>query len=100
MDLKNTINIAPTLEDRFSKAVKTRNRLAHHYFYKRSRKILSWQGREHMISELQEQADVLQALDTEFTEIMKNWMERLGTSREDAHEEMRTFLRENDSTQN
>ena len=98
-DLKNTINISPTLEDRLNKAVEIRNRLAHHYFYKRSRKILSWQGREHIISELQEQADFLQALDTEFTEIMKKWMEHLGTSKEDVHEEMRTFLREKNSTQ-
>ena len=95
--LKNAINISPTLKDRLNKAVEIRNWLAHRYFWERSRKILSWRGREHMISELQEQADFLQALDGEFTEIMKKWMEHLGVSKEDIYEEMRVFLREKNS---
>ena len=97
--LKNTISIPPTLEDRLKKAVDIRNWLAHRYFREREREILSLREREHMISELQEQADFLQALDREFTEIMEKWMERLGVSKEDIHEEMRIFLREKNSMQ-
>jgi hypothetical protein len=96
-DLKNAIDISPTLQDRLNNAVEIRNWLAHRYFYERSREILSLRGREQMISELQEQADFLQALDTEFTKIMKQWMEHLGVSQEDIYEEMRTFLREKHS---
>lgn len=92
--LKNTISVPPTLEDRLNKAVDFRNWLAHRYFRERAREILSLREREHMISELQGQADFLQALDKEFTEIMEKWMERLGVSTEDIHEEMRIFLRE------
>ena len=91
--LKNTIGIPPMLEDRLKKAVEIRNWLAHRYFCERAREILSLREPEHMISELQEQADFLQALDIEFTEIMEKWMERLGVSKEDICEEMRKVLR-------
>ena len=97
--LKNTISISPTLEDRLKKAVDIRNWLAHRYFCERAREILSLREQEYMISELQEQADFLQALDREFTEIMEKWMERLGVSKEDICEEMRKFLREKNSMQ-
>ena len=96
-DLKDTIKISPTLEDRLNKAVEIRNWLAHHYFYQCSRKILTWWGRECMISELQERADFLQALDAEFTELMMKWMEHVGVSKKEVHEKMRVFFRENDS---
>ena len=97
--LKNTISIPPSLEDRLKKAVDIRNWLAHRYFCERAREILSLREREHMISELQEQADFLQVLDREFTKIMEKWMERLGVSKEDINEEMRKFLREKNSMQ-
>ena len=98
-DLTNIKSVSPTLKDRLKRAVKIRNWLAHRYFYERSSKILSLRGREHMISELQEQADFLQALDGEFTEILEKWMEHLGASKEDIYEEVRKFLREENSTQ-
>ena len=97
--LKNAIGIPPMLEDRLKKAVEIRNWLAHRYFCERAREILSLREREHMISELQEQADFLQALDIEVTEIMEKWMERLGVSKEDIYEEMREFLHEKNSMQ-
>ena len=93
-DLKNTIEIPPTLKDRLNKAVEIRNWLAHDYFYQRSAEILSSRGREKMISELRGRADFLQTLDKEFSEIMDKWMSHLGVSKEDVHKEMRTFLQE------
>ena len=47
-----------------------------------------------MISELQERADFLQALDSEFTGIMENWLSRMGVSSEDIRAEMERFLDE------
>ena len=93
-DLANIKSVSPTLKDRLKRAVKIRNWLAHGYFCDRSRKILSLRGREHMISELQDQAGFLEALDGEFTEILEKWMEHLGVSKEDIYVEMRKFLRE------
>ena len=76
---KNTIEIPSTLEERLTEALKIRNGLAHGYFYKRSAAILSLQGRENMISELQERVDFFQALDNDFTEIMVEWITVLMT---------------------
>ena len=91
---KNTIEIPSTLEERLTEALKIRNGLAHGYFYKRSAAILSLQGRENMISELQERVDFFQALDNDFTEIMVEWMNCLGVSKEDIDKEMRKFLQD------
>ena len=97
-DLKNAMQISPTLEDRLTRAVNVRNWLAHKYFSERSREILSARGREVMISELQEQADFLQALDTEFTEMMEKWLNRMGVSNENIRAEMERFLDASDAS--
>lgn len=79
-NLKKARPISPTLEDRLTRAVEVRNWLAHRYFRERAREILSVRGRKVMISELQERADFLQALDSEFTGIMETWLSRMGVS--------------------
>ena len=92
--LKKTMPVSPTLKDRLTRAVEVRNWLAHRYFRERAREILSLRGREVMISELQERADFLQALDNEFTGIMEKWLSRMGVSSEDIRVEMKRFLDE------
>ena len=82
-----------TLKSRLSKAVKFRNWLAHHYFQERASEILTTEGREQMIFELQEKADFFQELDKDFTEILVNWLLSQGISKEDIELEMATICR-------
>lgn len=92
-DLRNRTSISVTLSDRLKDAVKIRNWLAHDYFAQRAREITVFNEREKMISELQEKADFLEALDREFTEIMHKWLEHHGISKEDIETEKENFLR-------
>ena len=91
-NLKKAMPVSPTLEDRLARAVEIRNWLAHRYFRERTREILSVRGRDVMISELQERADFLQALDSEFTGLMEKWLSRMGVSSEDIRAEMQDSL--------
>ena len=94
-DLKTRAGISPTLNDRLCRAVEIRNWLAYDYFYQRSLAINSLEGREKMITELQEQADFLQDLDQEFTDIMYKWMKYLGITKEAIEAEKKQFYAEN-----
>ena len=55
--------------------------------------MLTLEGREKMICELQEKADWLKELDSEFTDISKNWLCRMGLSREEIESEIEKVLR-------
>ena len=97
-NLKKVMPISPTLKDRLARAVEVRNWLAHRYFRERAKEILSVRGRDVMISELQERADFLQALDREFTGLMEKWLSRMGVSSEDIRAEMERFRDETGPT--
>ena len=88
-------NLPPTLENRLHEAVKLRNWLAHRYFWERGINILTLEGREKMIFELQEKADFFKELDAEFTAILEKWMFIQGISKEDIESKMASFFREN-----
>ena len=93
-NLKKAMPVPPTLEDRLARAVEVRNWLAHGYFRERAREFLSVQGRDVMVFELQERADFLQALDSEFTELMEKWLNRMGVSGEHIRAEMESLRNE------
>ena len=88
-------NLPPTLETRLHKAVELRNWLAHRYFSERQIDILTLEGREQMICELQEKADFFKELDAEFTAILEKWMSIQGISKEEIESEVASFFREN-----
>lgn len=94
-DLENKARVSPALNERLCHAVKTRNWLAHDYFYQRIGEINSSEGREKMIYELQEKADFLQELDQEFTDTMYKWMEQFGITKEAIEEEKRVLFGQN-----
>jgi len=66
-DLGKAVDLPPHLETDLDRALELRNWLAHGYFWERAEEILHWDGCESMISELQEAADFLEALDAELT---------------------------------
>ena len=93
-ELKEKASLSPTLETRLAEAVNLRNWLAHDYFRVREREMLALEGREKMISELQEKADWLQELDREFTDILKNWLCIMGISKEEIESEIENYFQE------
>ncbi len=88
--------LAPEIESRLSRAVELRNWLAHRYFWERAGSILTWDGRERMVAELQETADFLGAVDAELTAVSGRWLELLGVSREVFESEVEKYKRGED----
>ena len=70
-----------------------RNWLAHGYFWERSHDVLTWEGRERMIAELEDAAVFLKTLAEELTAIELKWLERPGVDRNALHAELDEFLR-------
>ena len=88
-------NLPPTLENRLHEAVELRNWLAHRYFSERGINILTLEGREKMICELQDKADFFEQLDAEFTAILTKWLFIQGISKEELESEVASCFREN-----
>ena len=91
-DLEN--NLPPTLENRLHEAVELRNWLAHRYFSKHAINILTWEGREKMIFDLQEKANFFKELDGEFTVILNKWLFSQGISKKELESEVASFFHE------
>ena len=70
---QKTIN-SPNLLNRLMEAAKSRNSLAHNYFYERKRQMCSIDGNKEMISELQLKAGYFSDLHKELTVILQEWM--------------------------
>jgi hypothetical protein len=83
--------LAPAFEARLRRAVELRNWLAHHYFWERAGDLLSWEGRERMIAELQEAVDFLGTLDEELTAISMEWLKSQGVTIEAILAEMAKY---------
>lgn len=91
--LRERMTVASEFESRLRRAVEIRNWLAHDYFWERAGSILTWDGRQGMISELQAAADYLGAVDEELTAISMHWLDRIGVSREAVELEMIKYKR-------
>jgi hypothetical protein len=72
------VKLPAGLEGRLQKARELRNWLAHRYFWERADAILTSDGRNQMISELQEAADYLDKVDDELTLISVAWSRAVG----------------------
>ncbi len=94
-DIQKRTNVPPALKQRLEKAVDIRNRLAHKYFYERSRHIHLIEGMEEMISELQDMIEFFDELDQEFTELCVKFMKNnFGISKEHIEAETARFIRD------
>lgn len=95
--LRSRTPVDPLLDSRLRRALKLRNWLAHDYFWERAGSILTRDGRERMITELQEVADFLNALDRELTAVSDRWLERAGISRDVIQAELEKYQRGEDA---
>ncbi len=81
-DIGKKVSLSPTLETRLRQAVKLRNSLAHDYFWEHAVDILNSEGREKMITELQEHEEFFGELDKEFSNICDEFLHSNGVSKE------------------
>lgn len=91
-DLAARVQLPDDLESTIAGAVTKRNWLTHHYFWERAGWILTSDGREKMIDELQEAADFFGALDDDLTAIGLEWFERVGGSRDAIERELARYI--------
>ena len=91
--LSEMMPLNPELEPRLKRALQLRNWLAHDYFWQRAGSILTDDGRERMIAELQETADFFGTLDAELTAMSDKWLDRVGISRQVIEREMQKYKR-------
>lgn len=81
--LVGRMQMSPSLRDRLREANRLRNWLAHRYFWERAKHILKPEGRENMIVELQEKADLFRELDRELTDFATKLIFRAGVSNQE-----------------
>lgn len=84
----------PVLAERISKAVDSRNDLAHHYFWNRAVQFCSAEGRNEMITELQMIGHEFESLDDEVTDVARNWAEQKGLAVETLQAHSATIMEE------
>ena len=87
-DLGKIVILPQAFAGRLIHALKRRNWLIHHYFWDRAARLNSHNGREEMISELQESADFFADLDDELKQIHQTWLDRVGMTKDKLNERM------------
>lgn len=95
--IKEKVKIEPTLYRRLTKALNLRNWLTHNYFWERAGSLLTWDGREKMITELTKASDELNALDNDLTTITVKWLKANGISESQVEEELKKYKQGKDA---
>ena len=70
-DLKNLTSVPQELESKFADCLQRRNFLAHHYFRERAVEFMSSEGRDKMISELENDVALFQAADQQLYSLVE-----------------------------
>jgi len=76
--LKKMIRVSDDLEDVLVEAVKKRNWLTHNYFWENSLSIITTEGREKMINDLQELSNYFSKMDERMVEIYQKVFNKMG----------------------
>jgi hypothetical protein len=87
-NLKEKLPLPADLEQLLSKALMTRNWLCHHYFRERAYELLTAEGQEKMIAELQDAYSVLERADKTLTATVQPLADRLGLTQEAIQREL------------
>jgi len=80
--LREVTSVPPHLEELLEKALDRRNWLSHHYFRERATDFLSVEGRDRMITELEEVRELFSAADKALDAVVKPIQERFGYTEE------------------
>ncbi len=91
--LRQQVVVEAGTEDRLTKAKDRRNWLAHNYFLERGIDVLTWNGRERTIAELQTIADEFRLLDEQLTRLTEDWLERSGVDKGTLYAEVERYMR-------
>ena len=81
-------------EGRLREALRKRNWLVHGYFWDRAVEFLSESGRASMLRELNEAADVFNALDELFTNRTMEWGATVGITEQSVDQELQRLIRD------
>ena len=81
-------------KERLQKALNKRNWLAHHYFWERALDFQSESGRALMMEELQEAAELFQALDELITNRTLKWAEEVGVTRQELDKTLEQLMKD------
>ena len=80
--IRETVELSEELERMLSEALEKRNWLAHNYFWDRAKTFMSKEGQHAMIEELKETVYFLTDVDSRFMEIIEQWGEKRGVTKE------------------
>jgi hypothetical protein len=92
-NLKTVTPVPTELETILSDALRRRNFLAHDYFRERAEKFMSIEGREDMLSELQEAQALFEEADAKLTDVSRPLREKFGLTDERLAEFFGDYLR-------
>lgn len=93
-ELKKYSGVTDSLNNILTKALKERNRLAHHYFRERAKEFISSIGREKMITELQESQRLFENADKDLEIILAPIREQYGYSKDTIESSIQTMMDE------
>ena len=79
--LKGIVRVSDDLENTLVVAIKKRNWLAHDYFWENSYSIMTTEGREEMINELQELSDYFSKMDERMVNIYQKIFNKIGLTK-------------------
>lgn len=90
--LRRSASFPVDFDAQLREALKTRNWLAHHYFWDRAGQFMTQDGRERMIRELEQLRATLDSLDGYFTKVTDVWAQRHGLTREMIEQHMKRMV--------
>ena len=91
-DIGSIIEVNEDEKEQLKYALNKRNWLTHHYFWDRAVEFQSRDGRDSMISELQEAAEYFDALDVIYTKRTEDWGETVGITQQSINEHLDRLL--------
>lgn len=93
--LKEMVKIPDDFENTLIVAVKKRNWLAHDYFWENSYSIMTTEGREKMINELQELSDYFSKMDERMVNMYQKIFNKIGLTEEVVLNHLSEILKKN-----
>jgi len=80
------------LETDLTRVLRTRNWLAHHYFWQRAQAFCSEKGRHAMVAELQGIVDEFERVNTVLSRIAEAWLKALGVTEDEVESRLRALM--------
>lgn len=90
--VRKSVDLPDSFEKKLADALKKRNFVAHHYFWKRAMKFSHTRGQEEMLAELIQLSGYFENMDHELTLVQRKWMRAKGITDETIYQIMGDLL--------